>query len=70
MATEPAGAGAAALTEGERRTLEALLERMFPTDERGPGALEADTEVIMTAIARLLPEQYRGEYGRAVVMGQ
>jgi hypothetical protein len=28
------------LTEAERATLEALLERMFPADELGPGALE------------------------------
>ena len=40
MATEAAGAGAAPLTEAERATLGALLERMFPADELGPGAGE------------------------------
>ena len=40
MATTAAGAGAAPLTEAERATLGALLERMFPADELGPGALE------------------------------
>jgi hypothetical protein len=40
MATEAARAGAAPLTEAERATLAALLERMFPADELGPGAGE------------------------------
>jgi hypothetical protein len=40
MASEAAGAGAAPLTEAERATLTALLERMFPADELGPGAAE------------------------------
>jgi hypothetical protein len=38
MATEAAGAGPGPLTEAERATLAALLERMFPADELGPGA--------------------------------
>ena len=67
MAMEAAGA-ARPLTEAERATLKALLERLFPADEAGPGALaigapEYIERALGGAYAGLLPVYRRALAG-------
>jgi hypothetical protein len=57
MATNAADLGPTPLTAAEGATLGALLERMFPADELGPGALEIG---VLDYLQRALGGAYAG----------
>jgi gluconate 2-dehydrogenase alpha chain len=58
MATNAADLQPAPLSAAERATLGALLERMFPADELGPGALEIG---VLDYVERALAGPYAGQ---------
>jgi gluconate 2-dehydrogenase gamma chain len=47
--TSPAQTGPVALTPGQMKTLEAFIDGLIPTDELGPGAVEARAQVYIDA---------------------
>jgi Gluconate 2-dehydrogenase subunit 3 len=48
--TASAQTGPAALTPGQMKTLEAFIDRLIPTDELGPGAVEAGAHVYIDRV--------------------
>src|ERR1017187_10430085 len=50
LAALTAQAGPLALTPGQMKTLEAFIDRLIPTDELGPGAVEARAQVYIDGV--------------------
>jgi gluconate 2-dehydrogenase gamma chain len=48
--TATAQTGPVALTPGQMKTLEAFIDRLIPTDELGPGAIEARAQVYIDRV--------------------
>ena len=48
--TAAAQTGPAALTAGQMKTLEAFIDRLIPTDELGPGAVEAGAQIYIDRV--------------------
>ncbi len=48
--TAAAQAGPVAPTPGQMKTLEAFIDRLIPTDELGPGAVEARAQVYIDRV--------------------